>query len=324
MDGLCLGVDLGGTNVKLGVCTPSGETRGTLSIPTDPARGPEDVVRRIGLAAVRLQERAGRAACCGSGVPGPLDLGRRTLMRANNLPGWTDVPYPELLQRALGGLPTVMENDANCAAWGEHVAGAGRGAASMALYTLGTGIGGGIVIGDELWVGASGAAGELGHMTIDPNGPPCGCGQRGCVEQYASATALSRRWGKGSAKECFDAAKAGDPAALAAVDWASDGLAEAVANLIHALHPEIVVLAGGMALAGEFLLERVRAGVRRRVFGVFLSHIRIEASQVPGDDAGWLGAALWGARRLQETSIREPTGLRPADEVPQRSGGLSS
>jgi glucokinase len=310
MSELFLGVDLGGTNVKLGVCTASGETRGTLSIPTEPARGPEDTVRRIGLAAARLMDRAGKAAACGSGVPGPLDLARRVLMRANHLPGWKDVPYPDLLRRALGGLPTVMENDANCAAWGEHVAGAGRGAASMALYTLGTGVGGGIVIGHELWVGASGAAGELGHMTIDPNGPPCGCGQRGCVEKYGSATALAERWGKGSAKDCFDAARAGDPAALAAVDWSADGLAQGLANMVHVLHPEVIVLAGGMALAGEFLLERVRAGVRRRVQPAFLAHIRIEVSQVPGDDAGWLGAALWGARRLQETSIREPTAAR--------------
>jgi glucokinase len=323
MSELYLGIDLGGTSVKLGVCGASGESRGRLSIPTEPARGPEDVVGRIGQAAARLMAQTGRAAACGSGVPGPLDLERRLLIRANNLPGWSRVPYPELLARALGGMPTVMENDANCAAWGELVAGAGRGVASMALYTLGTGVGGGIILDGKLWVGASGAAGEFGHMTIDPAGPLCGCGQRGCVEQYASASALAARWGKGDARACFEAARAGDPAALAAVDWAADGLAQGLANAFRVLHPELIVLAGGVALAGDFLLERVRQGVRRRLQPSHLPHLRIEASQVPGDDAGWLGAALWGARRLHESSIREPTRLRSAEEVPQSSGGGS-
>ena len=299
MSGLFLGVDLGGTNVKLGVCTETGERRGSLSIPTEAARGAEDTVRRIAEAAATLQAKTGRADACGSGVPGPLDLGRRILMRATNLTGWSNVPYPDLLQKALGGQPTFMENDANCAAWGEYVSGAGRGTRSMVLYTLGTGVGGGIVLDGEMWVGASGAAGELGHMTIDPQGPRCGCGQNGCVEVYASATAVARRWGKGSAKDCFEAAKRGDAEAQAVVEWSCDGLAQGLANMVHVLHPEVCVLAGGMALAGDFLLEKVREGVRRRVFPVFLEKIRIEASQVSGDDAGWLGAALWAARKVR-------------------------
>jgi len=127
------------------------------------------------------------------------------------------------------------------------------------------------------------------------------------VEQYASATAVAKKFGKGTAKDCFDAAKKGDAKAVAVVDWAADGLAVGLANMIHVLHPDIIVLAGGMALAGEFLLQKVREGVKRRVFGVFIEKIRIEASQVPGDDAGWLGAALWAARKLESRDIREPT-----------------
>lgn len=296
MSGHFLGIDLGGTYVKIGVCDASGERRRSTSIPTEAARGPEDVVRRIAAACEGL-EKEPDAVC--AGVPGPLDLERRILMRANNLPGWKDVPFPELLRKALGGRPTTMENDANCAAWGEYVFGAGRGAKSLALYTLGTGVGGGIVLNGELWVGASGAAGELGHMTIDPNGPACGCGQNGCVEVYASASAVAKRWGKGSAKDCFEAAKRGDAEATAAVDWSADGLAQGVANMVHVLHPEVCVLAGGMALAGGFYLDKVRDGVRRRVFPVFLKDFRLEASRVPGDDAGWLGAALWAARKAR-------------------------
>ncbi len=307
MTDLFLGIDLGGTNTKLGVCTGEGEVRGTATIPTEPERGPEDTIRRMAEAASALRERTGRAKACGSGVPGPLDLERSTLFKATNMPGWVEVPYPGLLGRRLG-IPTFMENDANCAAWGEYVAGAGRGTRSLVLYTLGTGVGGGIVIDGQMWVGASGAAGELGHMTIDPRGPRCACGQNGCVEQYASATAVASRYGKGSARDCFDAARRGEKDALAVVDWAADALAIGLANMTHVLHPEVIVLAGGMAAAGDLLLERVREGVRRRVFPVFLEKIRIELTRVPGDDAGWLGAALWAARQVQ--SIREPTAAR--------------
>ncbi len=306
MTDLFLGIDLGGTFVKLGVCTPGGEGRGTLSIPTRPDRGPEDTVQRIGEAADALQRKTGRVKACCAGVPGPLDLERRILMRANNLPGWINVRFPQMLGNRMG-MPTYMENDANCAAWGEYVAGAGRGTRSMVLYTLGTGVGGGIILNGDLWVGASGAAGELGHMTIDQNGPMCGCGQPGCVEQYASASAVAKKWGQGTAKDCFDAAKRGDPRALEVVTWAAEGLAVGVANMVHVLHPDIIVLAGGMAQAGDILVEKVREGVKRRVFGVFIEKIRIETTQVSGDDAGWLGAALWAARKFESRDIREPT-----------------
>jgi glucokinase len=309
MADLYLGVDLGGTFVKLGVCTPTGEVKGTMSIPTRPDRGPEDTVQRIGEAAEKLQAKTDRVKATCAGVPGPLDHDRRILLRANNLPGWDSVRFPHMLGNRLG-MPTYMENDANCAAWGEYVAGAGQGTQSMVLYTLGTGVGGGIILNGDLWIGASGAAGELGHMTIDRNGPMCGCGQPGCVEQYASASAVAKRYGKGSAKDCFDAARKGDPKALETVNWAVDGLATGVANMIHVLHPDIIVLAGGMAQAGDILVEKVREGVRRRVFGVFIEKIRIEITRVPGDDAGWLGAALWAARKLAVRDIREPTSPR--------------
>ncbi len=299
------GMDVGGTNTKIGVCSADGKILACTSILTEAARGTTDTVDRIAAAAEKLMEKTGRARACGAGVPGPLDLERHTLFNAINLPGWTNVPFPEMMSRRLG-LPTVMENDANCAAWGEYRAGAGRGTASMVLYTLGTGVGGGIILNGDLWVGAGGGAGELGHMTIDPNGPKCGCGQNGCVEAVASATAVAKRYGRGSAKDAFEAAKKGDRDALAAVDWSADGLAAGLANMIHVLHPEVIVLFGGMAQAGEFLFERVREGVRRRVMPVFRERIRIEPSQV-GDDAGWLGAALWAARKNEGPAIREPT-----------------
>src|SRR5258706_9779463 len=152
MADLYLGIDLGGTFVKLGVCTEKGEVKGTMSIPTRPDRGPEDTDQRIGEAAEMLQRKTERVEAGCTGVPGPLALDRRILMRANNLPGWDNVRFPQMLGNRLG-LPTYMENDANCAAWGEYIAGAGKGVQSLVLYTLGTGIGGGIIINGEMWVG---------------------------------------------------------------------------------------------------------------------------------------------------------------------------
>ena len=309
MTDLFLGIDLGGTFVKLGVCDGRGVVQETVSIPTRPDLGPENTVQRIGEAADNLQKKTGRVKACCAGVPGPLDLERRVLLNAANMPGWINVRFPQMLGNRLG-MPMYMENDANCAAWGEYVCGAGRGLRSLVLYTLGTGVGGGIIVNGEMWVGATGAAGALGHMSIDPNGPRCGCGSIGCVEQYASATAVARRYGKGSAKDCFDAARKGDAAAMAIVDWSVEGLAAGVANTIQVLYPDLVVLAGGMAQAGDLLLDKVRASVKTKVFGVFKDKIRIESSQVAGDDAGWLGAALWGARKFETREIREPTVAR--------------
>src|SRR5438105_2698960 len=174
MTDLFLGIDLGGTFVKLGVCNRHGEVQGTVSIPTRPDLGPENTVQRVGEAADMLQKKAGKVKACCAGVPGPLDLERRTLIKANNLPGWNNVRFPQMLGNRLV-MPTYMENDANCAAWGEFVSGAGRGTRSLVLYTLGTGVGGGIIINGEMWIGATGAAGALGHTMIDPNGPLCGC-----------------------------------------------------------------------------------------------------------------------------------------------------
>jgi glucokinase len=294
---LFLGIDIGGTSVKLGVTDAAGAPRARSTIATDAARGSDDAIRRIAQAAQALTEKAGAIAACGIGAPGELDSPRRRLVRANHFPGWTNVAIADSVADALG-LPVALENDANCAAWGELCAGVGRGARSLACFTLGTGVGGGLVIDGELWTGASGAAAAFGHIVVDPNGPPCRCGQHGCVEQYASATAVAARYGRGSARDAFDAAARGEPDAAAVVDWSCDGLAAGVANLIHIVQPDVVVLGGGMAAAGNGMLGRVRAGVARRVRAAWLARVRIECSAL-GDDAGWIGAALWGSRQAE-------------------------
>ena len=193
---LYLGIDVGGTNVKIGICDTDGKVHASESIKTEAERGPEETADRIAATVKGLVGTAGKPKACGTGVPGPLSLDRKILYNAINMPGWKDIRWPELLGPRLD-LPTYMENDANCAAWGEFKVGSGRGTNSMVLYTLGTGVGGGVIINGDLWVGASGSAGELGHMNIDPSGAQCACGQTGCVEVYASATAVVREYGGG-------------------------------------------------------------------------------------------------------------------------------
>jgi glucokinase len=294
MADLYLGIDIGGTTVNVGLCEADGTVRGRTSLATEASRGADDTITRIAAAVHAVSLEQGTAVGCGVGLPGELDSARTRLARASHLPGWTDVPVAEQLGDRLG-LPTVLENDANCATWGEFVAGAGRGTRSIACFTLGTGVGGGMVIDGQLWLGANGAAGAFGHIAVDPNGPACKCGQRGCVEQYASATSIATRYGRGSARDAFAAAARGDADAIAAVDWACDGLAAGVANVIHIIQPDVVVLAGGVAAAGAALVDRVRAGVERRVRASWLGSVRIEPSAL-GNDGGWIGAALWGAR----------------------------
>jgi glucokinase len=240
---------------------------------------------------------------CGIGAPGELDATRRVVVRANHLPGWANAPIADRLAERLG-VRVVLENDANCSAWGELRAGIGQGARSLACFTLGTGVGGGLVIDGDIWGGASGAAAAFGHISIDPNGPLCRCGQHGCVEQYASGTAVAARYGRGSARDAFEAAARGDAHAVAVIDWACDGLAAGVANVIHIVQPDVVVLSGGMAAAGRVMLDRVHAGVARRVRAAWLSRVSIECSSL-GDDAGWIGAALWGSR---DATRRTPNG----------------
>ena len=291
MTSLVAGIDVGGTSIKIGLCDADGGVCARREIATVPHDGPAVVLARVADAVRALAAGRGPLRACGVGVPGPLDPARRTLVRANHLPGWTDVPIPEMLAARLD-VTVVLENDANCAAWAESRAGVGRGAPSLVLLTLGTGVGGGVVLDDRLWLGAAGAAGALGHLVVDPTGPRCACGQHGCLETFASGTAVARRAGVASAEEAFARACRGEPEAMAAVRAACDALALAIANVIHALQPHVVALGGGMAAAGDALLAPVRDGVRQRVRPAWLESTRVERAAL-GTDAGWVGAALW-------------------------------
>ncbi|MGQ0647011.1 MAG: ROK family protein [Gemmatimonadaceae bacterium] len=307
---LSLGIDIGGTTIKLGVCTSEGEVRASTIANTASDNGADAAIERITIAARRLIAETGPVSRAGIGIPGELDLERRVLHRANHLPGWTDVAFPQRLGEALG-IPVALENDANCAAWGEFVAGAGRGSRSLALFTIGTGIGGGLVIDGELWIGVAGSAGAFGHIGVNPQGPLCRCGQPGCLEPLASGTAIAESAGVADAMTAFAAASRGDARALAAIERAAEALSVAVATVIHIVQPEVVALGGGVA-AGTTLLDRVRSGVARRVRPAWRAPVRLTLAHL-GVDAGWIGAALWG---LRHTALTPNAGAEGASDPP--------
>lgn len=256
------GIDVGGTTVKLGLFTEEGLLE-KWEIPTDTSDGGRNIVRDI---AASLPGPADGASI---GVPGAV-LPDGTVNRCVNL-GW-GVCRPGDEFTALTGIPCRMANDANAAAIGEQWRGGGAGFESVLLVALGTGVGAGFVSGDRLLAGVHGAAGEIGHICVDPTEPAaCGCGNHGCLEQYCSATGITRLaalagLGPITAKEVFDRAKAGDATALSVADRSCEILGRGIASACALFDPEAVVLGGGVSLAGEFLRSRVEASFQKYAF----------------------------------------------------------
>ncbi len=313
MPGECVGIDLGGTYIKLAVLDERLALVAQDRVPTPADRGPEAVIEAMAGGAEALLRRAGVAredvAGVGIGSPGPLDLEAGVVIGMPNIPGFDHVPIRDRLARRLD-LPAVLENDANAAALAEFLVGAARGVRDMVLLTLGTGIGGGIVLDGQLVHGAHGLGGEIGHMIVAPGGRPCGCGQRGCLERYASATYLARharqlieQEGRASAlsvvlaekgdidaRDVVTAAGGGD--ALAAEVWseAIEHLAVACVSLARVLDPELILLGGGMAKAGEALLEPLRGRFGDLHWKLAETRTRLALASL-GNDAGVIGAA---------------------------------
>jgi glucokinase len=306
---LAIGIDLGGTNIKGGVLDRAGRLLRRDSIETEGERGREHVIGRVvglieSLAAASGTPRTDFAGV-GLGAPGPMSHKAGVIHAAPNLPGWSSVPIRDILAQRTG-LKVTLENDANAAAFGEFTAGAGRGVGRMFMMTLGTGVGGGLVIDGRLERGHFDNAGEIGHMILFPNGRPCPCGQRGCFERYASANAVSERFvealraGEPSsltltapppqAPEVLAAAEAGD--GLAARVWREtvEALALGCVNVQHLLNPELIVLAGGLIAAGDALLRPLREAFSRATWRIAPDQPRIEPATL-GGDAGVIGAA---------------------------------
>lgn len=313
MQPIYLGIDLGGSNISAVLLDAAGQTIQFKKIETLAAQGPKKVIQRIVDLSRQIQTEANvsdrQLIAVGIGVPGVLDLGRGMVVFSPNLPGWKNIPLGKLLSAQIHK-PIVIDNDANVAALGEKLFGAGRNSDFVVVYTLGTGVGGGIIIDGKIYHGAKDGAGELGHTTILPDGPPCGCGNIGCLEALVSGTAIARRGREAmasgqptlmrelaqgrpenlTAKLVFEAAKKGDLEALRLVRETGQYLGIAVANVINLLDPERVIIGGGVAVAGEILMRAVREEVRRRAMKALLKHVKIVRAQL-SDRAGVIGAA---------------------------------
>jgi glucokinase len=320
MEDVFAGADVGGTSVKLAFGTADGELIAETSLPTDSHRGPEAVLERIAEGLNHLSKQTGaKPKRVGMGIPGIVDIPRGITKFLPNLMGhWKDVPAADILSKHVG-CPVLLLNDVRTATLGELAYGHGRNPAigSFVLMAIGTGIGGGVVIDRKLRLGPIGAAGEVGHQTIAPDGPRCGCGNHGCLETLASGTAIAAEGvrlvlmglapilrdkaegntAKISAKLVAEAADEGDDACRDAIKGAGRWLGIAIANIVTTIHPDLVVIGGGVSRIGEVLIERVREEVVARCPIYPPETIRVEPSLL-SDKAGILGTVALAARGL--------------------------
>ena|SRR5216684_3596745 len=309
-----VGLDVGGTTMKGGVVDDNGKSLSAVTLPTEAAKGQEHGLRQM---AKTIQQAVKEARCDMAGIaaigvatPGTMDIPAGLILDPPNLKPWQNVPVRQFVEDAFH-LPTAFQNDANAAAFGEFWVGAGKDVHSMVLFTLGTGIGCGIVIGDLVIQGEHSHGAEVGHIKIEMTNPrQCGCGRWGCLEAYASATAIVKRTrealavdagnsvlhtmlkdeGEISAKPVFDAAAQGDAIARKIVEDTAFYLAVGAMNMMHTIDPDMVVFSGGMIAAGEPFLERIRHHVRQLAFPVPAAKTQIRYALL-GSDAGFIGAA---------------------------------
>jgi len=283
-----IGIDLGGTAIKLGRFSEDGTCHQSLTVPTPQPATPEAVLIAITDAISQLNPTENSVKAIGIGTPGPADANGRIARVAINLKNWHDVPLADWLE-AKTGLPTILANDANCAGLGEAWLGAGRDFKNLILITLGTGVGGAIIQDGKLFVGHTGAAGELGLISINPDGPECNSGNRGSLEQYVSVQAIRRDTGL-EPLELANLAKNGDVKALEY--WQKYGryLGVGLANLIYILTPEAVIIGGGVSAGAEYFLSTVKAEIEQRVIPSSRENLQLLIAEL-GNQAGIVGAA---------------------------------
>ena len=282
-----IGIDLGGTAIKLGRFTPDGTCLQSLSVPTPQPATPEAVLAAM-VEAIASVDPDKKSVAIGVGTPGPADASGRIALVAINLANWRDVPLAEELE-AKTGLPTIIANDANCAGLGEAWLGAGRRFNNFILLTLGTGVGGAIILDGKLFVGHQGAAGELGLITLNPDGPPCNSGNQGSLEQYVSVSAIRRSTSLEPA-ELGAMAQAGNSEAL--TFWQNYGkqLGAGLASLIYVLTPEAIAIGGGVCASAEFFFPSALAEIERRVLPSSRAGLQLLCAEL-GNRAGMVGAA---------------------------------
>ena len=312
MSKFCIGIDLGGTFIKFGLLDQNYEAAEIFQLPTPADRGCRGVVEQMVAGAKRLIERRSLAMTdvlgIGIGAPGPLNIGKGVVIAMPNIPGMENCALRDSVAKGVGAR-AVLENDANAAAFGEFIAGAGKGVRDMVMLTLGTGVGSGIIIDGKVLHGAHEIGAEFGHMIVQPGGEKCGCGQVGCLERYCSATYLALRAqrqieqgrastlkdvlkknGKLTSRDVEEAGGKGDELAVEVWDQAMQYLAVACVNITRILDPDEIVLAGGMVNAGENLLNPLRKHYQAMHWSLtpVLSPVVIATL---GSDAGVIGAA---------------------------------
>ncbi|MFF7331039.1 ROK family protein [Streptomyces sp. NPDC090306] len=309
-----IALDVGGTGMKAALVGPGGELLHEDRRATGRERGPDAVVEAILGFAVELRAHGRRefgeaASAAGVAVPGIVDAERGVAAYSANL-GWRDVPLRDLLGARLDGVPVALGHDVRSGGLAEGRIGAGDGADRFLFVPLGTGIAGAIGIDGRVEAGAHGFAGEIGHIVVRPGGSPCPCGQNGCLERFASASAVGRAWAEASddptadAADCAKAVASGDPVARAVWQSAVDALADGLVTAITLLDPRLVIIGGGLAEAGETLFTPLRDAVRQRVTFQKLPSIVPAAL---GDTAGCLGAGLLAWDLLATTNASEVT-----------------
>ncbi len=308
-------VDLGGTKIITAIISHKGEVIARRYHPTLASEGPQSVIERIlsGIDYLLTQSNLNlsQLSAISIAAAGVIDIKKGVITKSPHLIGWRNVPLRSIVEEKYK-VTTFLINDADAAALGEHRFGVGRGLNNIILLTLGTGIGGGIIINGKLYLGSSGSAAEIGHMIVEVNGPRCKCGNNGCLEMLVSGTAVAReaisRISQGekssltemlknkiediTAEKVYLAAKSGDSLSLEVIDRAAYYLGIGVVNLVNIFNPEIVIIGGGMANMGDLLLEPVRQFVKGSAFQFLTQAVRIVPAQL-GEDAGVFGAAVF-------------------------------
>ncbi len=298
-----IGIDLGGTAIKLGRFRQDGTCLQSLSVATPQPATPTAVVEAMVEAITSLRSEGAQLnanyKAIGVGTPGPADAAGRIARVAINLTGWHDVPLADMLEGKTG-CPTVIANDANCAGLGEAWLGAGRQFRNLILLTLGTGVGGAIILDGKLFTGHQGAGGELGLITLNPDGPMCKSGNQGSLEQYVSVQAIRRRTGKEPA-ELGVMAREGDKSALEF--WESYGrdLGAGLASLIYILTPEAIVIGGGVSASAEFFFPAALAEIERRVLYSSRAGLQLLPAEL-GNQAGMVGAAKLAWQKVEAST----------------------
>jgi glucokinase len=291
-----IGIDLGGTAIKLGRFTENGTCLQSLTVPTPQPAYPDETIDMMIYAIEKLAPGLVNVSAIGIGTPGPADITGRVAKIAINLEGWIDIPVATIIQ-ARTGIPAVVGNDGNCAGLGENWLGAGRNYRNSILLTLGTGVGGAVFINNELFTGHAGSAGELGLISFDPDGHPCNSGNNGSLEQFLSGQAIRRITGK-EPKEMGELAAAGDRSALEFWDNYGRNLGIGLTSIIYILTPEVAIIGGGISASAQYFIPAAQREIERRVMETSRPKFKLIAAQL-GNQAGITGAAKLALEMLK-------------------------